>query len=59
MISREKAMGVLVVYMVLAPLVAVYLLFFSGLDFLFQIIGVVLIGGGLIMLALFNLLLMK
>ena len=59
MIRKEKAMAVLMAYMLLAPLVAVYLLFFSGLDFLFQIIGVVLIGGGLIMLALFNLVLMK
>ena len=59
MISKEKGMAALMAYMVLAPLVAVYLLFFSGLDFLLQIIGVLLTGAGLIMLALFNVLLRK
>jgi hypothetical protein len=55
MSSKKILRNSLYVYMLLAPIIAIYLLFFVKMDFLLQIIGVALVGAGLIVLGVLNL----
>jgi hypothetical protein len=55
MSSKKILRNALYAYMLLAPIIAIYLLFLVKMDFLLQIIGVFLVGTGLIVLGVLNL----
>jgi len=55
MSNKKILRNALCIYMLLAPIIAIYLLFFVRMDFLLQVIGVALVGAGLIVLGVLNL----
>jgi hypothetical protein len=55
MSSKKILRNALYAYMLLAPIIAIYILFFVKIDFLLQIICVALVGAGLIVLGVLNL----
>ena len=54
MSNKHLAKTVLYAYMILAPIIVVYLLFFSRLDFLLEALGISMVLVGFIVLWIIN-----